>query len=502
VGIFLGYFYKYLTKKMLLYIIMSGGIINANTIINSSIGNTAYDTAGHSYGWPITIQNGATVKIGADITLSTATSYFILGSTATIDGSANTIEISGVNGYPGLVQNGTLDVAGFNCTIQNIGVDANTSPSGLTAGAGWIGQYYFSKGATSTIQNCWTNGVIGTTGVVAGGICGTRCGARAGNTGNLTIQQCYTTGSIINGGGICANGSAYNGGKVTIINCYTTGYTNVGVTAGGILGTNIGVNDGNVIIENCYVLGITGQTADNVIPGLYLSAGLNSNITTTQNYVDSGSTWNSTNANLGLTGVGTVPPTLGQVWVETGPTAPFTLAEFYTSPPCFKEGTKILTDKGYKLVEELRKGDLVKTVENGFLPIFAIGKKDIYQLANKERVTDQLYKCSPTEYPELIEDLIITGAHSILVDELNKDQVEKIVEILGDIYITGNKYRLPACLDNKTTIYDVPGTHTIYHFALENDDYYFNYGIYANGLLVETCSKRYLIELSNMNLLE
>jgi hypothetical protein len=28
-----------------------------------------------------------------------------------------------------------------------------------------------------------------------------------------------------------------------------------------------------------------------------------------------------------------------------------------------------------------------------------------------------------------------------------------------------------------------------------------NYGIYANGLLVETCSKRYLSELSNMRIL-
>ena len=31
----------------------------------------------------------------------------------------------------------------------------------------------------------------------------------------------------------------------------------------------------------------------------------------------------------------------------------------------------------------------------------------------------------------------------------------------------------------------------IWHFALENDNYFSNYGIWANGLLVETCSKRY-----------
>lgn len=42
---------------------------------------------------------------------------------------------------------------------------------------------------------------------------------------------------------------------------------------------------------------------------------------------------------------------------------------------------------------------------------------------------------------------------------------------------------------------------TIYHLALENESYYNNYGIYANGLLVESCSQRYLKELSNMELI-
>jgi hypothetical protein len=86
------------------------------------------------------------------------------------------------------------------------------------------------------------------------------------------------------------------------------------------------------------------------------------------------------------------------------------------------------------------------------------------------------------------------------VNELIKNEREKIIEILGQIYITDNKYRLPACVDERTSVYEEAGKYTIYHFALENDDYYTNYGVYANGLLVETCSKRYLKELSNMTL--
>jgi hypothetical protein len=60
---------------------------------------------------------------------------------------------------------------------------------------------------------------------------------------------------------------------------------------------------------------------------------------------------------------------------------------------------------------------------------------------------------------------------------------------------------LPACVDNRASVYEKPGSFTIYHLALDNNDYYMNYGIYANGLLVETCSKRYLKEISKMTLI-
>jgi len=99
--------------------------------------------------------------------------------------------------------------------------------------------------------------------------------------------------------------------------------------------------------------------------------------------------------------------------------------------------------------------------------------------------------------------LIITGCHSILVgNTITHKQKEQIKEVLGNIYVTDDKYRLPACVDDRTSVYEVKGDFTIYHIALDNDDYYMNYGVYANGLLVETCSKRYLKELSKMDLIE
>jgi hypothetical protein len=98
--------------------------------------------------------------------------------------------------------------------------------------------------------------------------------------------------------------------------------------------------------------------------------------------------------------------------------------------------------------------------------------------------------------------LILTGCHSILVDGfISEEQRQKTIEVNGDTYVTDERYRLPACADPRASVYPDPGTYIIYHLALENEDYIGNYGIYANGLLVESCSKRYLLELSNMDLL-
>jgi hypothetical protein len=75
------------------------------------------------------------------------------------------------------------------------------------------------------------------------------------------------------------------------------------------------------------------------------------------------------------------------------------------------------------------------------------------------------------------------------------------MKLLNDIFITDDKYRLLAHIDERAIPYEVEGKHNIYHIALENENIYYNYGIYANGLLVESCSIRYLTELSNMTFL-
>lgn len=173
--------------------------------------------------------------------------------------------------------------------------------------------------------------------------------------------------------------------------------------------------------------------------------------------------------------------------------------------PCFLEGSKILCLKDnteiYMPIETLNKGDLVKTLLNGYVPIKVIGSSVIqFNPSTVLHPKDRLFICSKQNYPELFEDLVLTGAHSILVDEITDDQRNKINEILGDVYVTDRKYRLIACIDDRTSEYNHNTDQTIWHLALENENYYGNYGIYANGLLVESVSIRYMIEFSNMNL--
>lgn len=182
----------------------------------------------------------------------------------------------------------------------------------------------------------------------------------------------------------------------------------------------------------------------------------------------------------------------------------------YTLPPppviCFLEGTKLLyfiDDKEiYVPIQDISRGALVKTLLSGYKPVELIGFSKLYNPGNTLHSKNRLYKCSPEQYPELTEDLIITGCHSILVDEITDIERERTIAYLGRIFVTDRKYRLIACLDNKAEPYPEEGIHTIWHLALENDSYYMNYGIYANGLLVETTSLRMMTELSGMELVQ
>lgn len=184
---------------------------------------------------------------------------------------------------------------------------------------------------------------------------------------------------------------------------------------------------------------------------------------------------------------------------------------------CFLQGMKLLcydvesNEDRYLCIEDLKPGMLVVTHHHGYVPIDLIGYREVFNpglASNTERTKNRLYVYRGAGLVGGglgggcvgIGDLVITGCHSLLVDSLTMPEMNAMrSECDGKLYQTDDKYRLMAyAATNHTEIYDYDGQAVIWHLALKHEDRYMNYGVYANGVLVETCSRRMLEEYSEM----
>jgi hypothetical protein len=87
------------------------------------------------------------------------------------------------------------------------------------------------------------------------------------------------------------------------------------------------------------------------------------------------------------------------------------------------------------------------------------------------------------------------------VEKLTAEQKEATKKITEVLFVSEKKFRLMACLDSRAKPYTVEGTYNVWHLALEHTDRLMNYGMYANGLLVETASQRMISTLPNVTLI-
>jgi hypothetical protein len=150
--------------------------------------------------------------------------------------------------------------------------------------------------------------------------------------------------------------------------------------------------------------------------------------------------------------------------------------------------TKELKEE-YVAIQELRKGALVKSYLHGYRKIECIGKN--VMINNPKYWNLCMYKMEKTEENGLTEDLIVLGGHSLLVDELSdeiKEKYKKRNVFGGKLEKIDNKYLLLAGLSDKFVKEENTNLYTYYQMVLEgeNDS---RYGIWANGVLVETPSK-------------
>jgi hypothetical protein len=316
-------------------------------------------------------------------------------------------------------------------------------------------------------------------------------------TGTTTVSKRSYTKSLIKGL-FSFNGSSLAGKVVSLKNITLPGFAPAEEVVVFNSSTNESAGFTNTLStasiagKNFYVL--MENTNDTVtIPTV------SSSITVTK----TGDTTFSINNGLSLTTVNS-----GESYTHNGLTINLGSVYGYLVDPstiCFKEGTKIacLDENSNPTeipVEELKAGMFVKTYKHGYIPVHTIGTKKLYNPENDAREKDRLYECTPEQYPDLTENLYITGCHSILVDQLTEQQSTDTLREAQDIFITDDKYRLMAFLDERAQPWINEGTYSIYHIYLDHPDDLMNYGIYANGLLVESCSKRSMEEKSYMTL--
>jgi hypothetical protein len=150
---------------------------------------------------------------------------------------------------------------------------------------------------------------------------------------------------------------------------------------------------------------------------------------------------------------------------------------------CFNKGTKILCysketeNRIYIPIEKLKSGDLVVSYLHGILPIRNIAHST---MINNPIIDDEcMYRMRKNE--NMIDDLIVTPYHSILVDEMSRKErrLMKRTKTINDKKMVYAKYsdQFEKVRDNNK--------YTYYHFSLDGPNK--QYGIWANGVLTESC---------------
>lgn len=446
-------------------------------------------------------------------------------------------------------------IAGANCGDgSSITADIENCYSlgyiGENAG-GICGVLSGSNSGTITIQKCYSFGYIDQN---AGGIIGSSAGS---SSGFATIVNCYSLGNInTNGGGICGALTGASSGMANISHCYTIG--SLGASAGGIVGAgSTGAIVSNCFSEGAFGSSSWSNTNANTtltnvgtvwinksIPSNspYLLLAFNSNFyngsTTASVTLGSGNYTSLTTTGTGteylLISSGGVnnpditvsnsSPYKGQfssVYDDIPPSYDILLVvlngnpsgdTYYgynimeltltvNNPVCYLEGTKILcyidNKDQYIPIQNITKDTLVKTYKYGYKKVINITKLNLDKYDTSNNIINKLYVMKKDKNKDLIEDLYITGAHSILVKKIPAKNIELIKKKSNGyrLHQIKDKYLYPAYANDKFELVNYNDDKTIntdskyyiiYHLVLENNDIYKNYGIWANGILSES----------------
>lgn len=158
------------------------------------------------------------------------------------------------------------------------------------------------------------------------------------------------------------------------------------------------------------------------------------------------------------------------------------LGVYYTSTPlCFEKNVEILClidgVEQYVKVCEITIDMLVKTYKQGYKKVTNM-KKFNYNPLNKNDELECLYKMKDN-------NIIVTGGHSILEDELSEKQKNNKFNFHETIE---DKHLVLACLSDKFEKITENNGYELCHIVLENENKNGHYGIYiTNDILSESC---------------
>lgn len=159
------------------------------------------------------------------------------------------------------------------------------------------------------------------------------------------------------------------------------------------------------------------------------------------------------------------------------------------SAACFEENTLILTSKGQIKIKDLEIGDLVKIYTSNpdvdeYKSITHLFKSTLQNNLLELRTKDSMYE---------MDDLKLTGGHSLLVDDLTFDEENIMLEYWPTMCKTNDKYLLLSLANENFVKINNDKLYNICHFILNSDDDTTIYGIYAgnNNILCETMTLDY-----------
>lgn len=166
------------------------------------------------------------------------------------------------------------------------------------------------------------------------------------------------------------------------------------------------------------------------------------------------------------------------------------IVTFDIEPACYIQDTEILCFdettgyEFYKKVQDLKKGDFVKTKYHGYKPVIQTVSQTIPTYKNK--ITSQIWKMSKSKNPRLTKDLYLTGGHSIIVDELSPSEMEKQGAYFSVPEEIDNKLLLMAGFSDSFEKVKKTKKYRSYHFLLEPSGDNLRYIVWANGIESES----------------